>query len=261
MKKTLTKVTLISSLFLGGLLASSVALAAEPLSQTVTTRGDVQFKAANDLKPVDPVDPEDEKPEPIDPTDPTKPPVVYPGGPLRLNHVPQLSFGVNEIDAKGQVISALLENVIDSESKVETPRASFVEVADETGSLRGWEVTVQSDGIFKSEKGNIEGTMTFNGASLRGLNGMDAKPEAAPTATSSFSIGKDHLGVASVMKADTNKGYNKWQVRYGHSDQAVVDQDKVKRNNKVTLTVPEGQLVLADVEYVAAIQWSLVQGL
>lgn len=255
MKNRLTKITLITTLVLAGVIASSVTYAKE-----ITTRADVQFKPADKNKPVDPHDPEKPKPEVVDPDPEIKPPVVYPGGPLRLNHVPSLSFGINEINAGGQTINALLENVLEKSTGTVLPRASFIEVADETGSLRGWKVTAKSDGVFKSARGNIVGTITFSDPAIRGINGMENKPEVAPTG-SAFSIGKDFEQSANVLTAEKDKGYNIWQARYGHSESAVEDKDKIKRNPNVKLTVPAGQLLLVDTSYVAEIQWSLVQGL
>ena len=86
---------------------------------------------------------------------------------------------------------------------------------------------------------------------------METKPEAAPTG-SGFSIGKDQPGAANVMTAEAGKGYNIWQARYGHSDNAV-EKDGVKRNPNVKLTIPKGQLVLADQKYTTKLVWTLSQ--
>lgn len=247
MKNKLSTLLLVSTFVLSGLAAATVAEAAE-----VNSKADVQFKA-NEEGTGKPHDPEKPDPEEVDPDDDIEDPVIYPKGALRFHHVPTLSFGINEINAKGQTIDALLENIQDPVTKVKTPRASFVEVADERGDLAGWNVTVKSDGIFKSAKGNIEGTITFSAPAIRGINGMESKPEAAPTGAG-FSIGKDFVGDATVMTAAQGKGYNMWQARYGHSDNAVAG-----RNANVKLTIPKGQLLLVDAKYKANLIWTLSQ--
>lgn len=263
MTNKLTKITLLSALVLGGIAFGTLADA-----QDVASRADVEFKAPGPTTPVDPSDPEDVDPKPVLPTDPTDPTApVYPGGALRLNHVPTISFGVNNVSSKTANYFGKLEKVIDFDSKDETYKASYVEVADESGVLKGWTVNVSSDGIFKPTKGvateNINAAITLSDAQVRGINGMEAKPEKAPTANSSVVIGHGAPAAsAQVMTAETGKGYNKWQVRYGHSTTStVVGDDASLRNPAVKLTVPQGQAIIAGEAYSASVVWTLQQGI
>ncbi|MBP1040083.1 WxL domain-containing protein [Vagococcus sp. BWB3-3] len=254
----LSKLALISAIVLGGLYSTTVSVSAN----TVDGKADVEFLPADPTKPVDPTDPEDPDPKPVKPVDPEDPnPPVYPGGALRLNHIPTFQFGKNNIVSGDGNFKAYFETVIDDETNVKTKKASYVEVADETGSSKGWTVTVNSDGVFKSAKGNINAGITLTNASVRGILGMETKPEVAPTTQETIQIGYESLGNAEVMKADAGKGYNKWQVRWGHSDTAIKGDGEENRNPAVSLFVPKGQQVMADAKYTAKVVWTLQQGL
>lgn len=243
-------------------LATVVATSDISAANTIDGRADVEFTSADPSKPVDPADPEDPDPKPVKPTDPEDPnPPVYPGGALRLNHIPTLQFGKNNIVSGDGNFNAYFETVIDDETNVKTKKASYVEVADETGSSKGWTVTVNSDGVFKSSKGNINAGITLKNATIRGILGMETKPEAAPTTQGDINIGYEAIGNAEVMKAETGKGYNKWQIRWGHSDTAIKGDGDENRNPAVSLFVPKGQQVMADAKYTAKVVWTLQQGL
>lgn len=237
-------------------------VSASAAENEVTGKARVEFKEPDPGAPVDPVDPEDPDPDPILPVDPgDEEPPVYPGGPLRINHIPTLSFGVNDISASQATYLAQLETVYDYETKVGTPRASFVEVADLTGSLKGWKVTASSSGVFESSKGNVKAVIKLLQGNVRGLNGMDELKDKFPEANQAVTLGESSTS-AEILTAKAGKGYNKWQVRYGDSSTSTtVGDDTTLRNPNVTLTVPQGQIVLAGVTYTAKITWSLEQGL
>lgn len=258
MKNKWSKVTLLSTV-----LIASMGLATVANAETIDSKATTQFKAP-DNKPVDPVDPENPDPKPIEPTDPTDPnPPVYPGGAIRLNHIPTISFGINNISSKGATHLAQFEEVIDIDTQVRSPKASFVEVADESGKLTGWTVTASSDGVFKSPKGDVNGVITLNGGNVRGLEGMDAMKDKFPTANQNIVLGGGITDNVPVLTAEKGKGMNKWQVRFGlYTDTAAIQigDDKTERNPKVTLTVPKGQIILADQKYEAKVTWSLTQG-
>ncbi|MBP1039418.1 WxL domain-containing protein [Vagococcus sp. BWB3-3] len=257
--KKINTTTVLCALALSAVVAPSVSSAA---NQSVNGDAKVEFKAGVNT-PVNPVDPEDKEPKPVDPTEPdTEKPVVYPGGALRINHIPTISFGVNEISAKQADYFAQFEKVKDLESGTVKEKASYVEVADESGEFKGWAVKVSSDGVFRSAKGNIDGTITLSSAALRGLNGMDGQVDKAPVANGTVIVGKD-APTAEVLKAEAGKGYNTWQVVYGNSvtGNTVKGSDDTIRNAAVKLTVPEGQAVYAGEEYTASLVWTLEQGL
>lgn len=252
MKKSI-KVTMVAALFLG--------VTAQVSASEVSGRADVKFMAPGPTDPVDPVDPEEPGIKPIEPVNPTDPkPPVYPGGPLRLNHVPTLSFGQNKLSGSQATYQGKLEAVIDKETGTATERASFVEVADLTGTMRGWTVKVASDGIFSSSNNHINGTIALKLGKVRGLNGMDAQKDKFPIANQEIVIGKDAPS-DEVLKAEAGKGYNKWQVVYGLSTTSTEKGDDGSfRNPNVTLTIPEGQIIMADQIYTAKVVWTLEQG-
>ncbi|MEF9936437.1 MAG: WxL domain-containing protein [Carnobacterium sp.] len=265
MKTNWKSITLVSTILLASLGSATIVDAAK--EQTIDGRADVQFKAP-ETRPVDPSDPEDPDPElivPVDPEDPNPP--VYPGGDLRLNHIPTISFGINDIAAAGATYNAQFEKVIDKTigGTVGKKKASFVEVADETGLIKGWQVTVSSNGVFKSAAGNeILGAITLKSGSIRGLDGMDELKDKFPTANQNIVIGNGSNNASvEVMNAAAGKGMNKWQVRYGDSELTTnpLGDDKTVRNPNVTLTVPKGQILLVDQKYTAKVVWSLAQGL
>lgn len=251
------KLTLMSAIILGGFPLTMLAA-----DQDVDTKATVDFQEPGPETPVDPVDPENPEPKPIIPVEPGLPkPPVYPGGSLRLNHVPTISFGSNKVVAGGAIQYAQLENVTDVETNVTTAKASFVEVADETGKFKGWTVNVATDGIFKSTKNDINGIIGLTDGSVRGLFGMDEQKDKFPVANQTIAIGKD-ASSAQVMKAEAGQGYNKWQVRYGHSTTATLKgDDGTLRNPNVSLTIPKGQAVYTDETYTANLVWTLQQGL
>lgn len=257
MKKT-NAITILCALALSAIVAPATGLANNTVGSDATT----EFKA-NDGKEVNPTDPEKEKPTPIKPGEPgVDKPVVYPGGALRLNHIPTISFGVNDLESSQADYYAKFENVEEIEGGLVSERASYVEVADETGEFTGWTVNVASDGVFKSVKGNIQGTITLTNAVLRGLNGMDSQPDKAPTMASSVVVGKD-APTAEVMTAAAGKGFNTWQAVYGNSATTgtITGDDGTKRNAAVKLTVPAGQQIYAKTEYKASLVWTLQSAL
>ena len=256
MKNTGIKLSLLSTALLGTLVISLNVDAAG----SVKSNANVEFRAPDINAPVDPSDPETEEPVPVIPDPEIKPPIVYPGGPLRINHVPSMSFGVNDISSKTSHYFAKFENVINVETNEAIPKASYIEVADLTGELKGWEVKASSDGLFKSAKGNIMGKITLTNPVVRGLDGMELQMDKAAVAKQSVVIGETP-GAVSILSAEAGKGYNKWQARYGHSDTSVAGADETLRNPQVKLTIPAGQQVMAGQEYVAEINWVLEQGL
>lgn len=252
--KKINTVTVLSILALSAVAAPVIGSA----NNTIGSDAKTEFKA-NDSTEVNPTDPEKEKPTPVKPGEPgVDKPIVYPGGALRLNHIPTISFGVNNL-ASGQAdYYAQFEEVEEVEGGLISDRASYVEVADERGTFAGWTLNVASDGIFKSAKGTINGTITLNSAVLRGSFGMDPQSDKAPSMTSSVVVGKD-APTAEVMNATEGKGYNTWQAVYGNSATTgtIMGDDGTVRNSAVKLTVPANQQVYAGEAYTAKLVWTL----
>lgn len=258
MKKDLISLALVSTVVLASIAGGQVAKA--QTSQEVDSNSVVEFRPPGPTDPGTPVDPEDPDPLPIDPDPEIKPPVIYPGGPLRFNHVPSISFGINKLSSGTATYFARLEKVVDIATGTISPKGSFIEVEDLTGKLQGWDVKVSGDGIFKSDKGDVKGIITLKDPAVRGVEGMETKPEKAPLAQQTVVIG-DVAGTVDVMAASEGNGYNKWQVRYGHSDTTIEGDDATRRNPNISLTVPRGQLILTDETYISNLVWTLEQGI
>lgn len=227
-KKIIGAAALVSVLTMSGM---NVFAAEVEKPQGATSKTHISFSANEDpTGPVDPTDPE--KPvdptDPIDPTDPENPGTGN-GGPLAIDYVSNIQFGVKEIGSGNTVYNAVNEN-------------PFVQVTDKRGTGAGWSLTAQTQG-FKTTAGK-----QLKGAELSFKNGQ-VKTHAGNVSTPA--IGHDvtfnNSDAKVIMDAKKDAGRGTWLDVFSGEEE---------NNENVQLKVLEGSAD-ANVEYVAEINWTL----
>lgn len=213
-----TAIALNAALFM----ASTNVHAAEPEAATSTNK--VQFNGDN-TDPTDPINP-------VDPIDPTNPGTGN-SGPLSIDYVSNIDFGIQEVSSNTEVYQALNEK-------------PYVQVTDKTGSGDGWLLTAQA-----TEFKNSDGSKTLKGAELSFLNGQTGTTAAnistAPTVNQSVIF--TNQAAQEVMKAEVGAGKGTWTDNWSGTANA---------NENVLLKVLPGS---ADAtSYQATITWTLTSG-
>lgn len=127
-------ITLASTIVLTGIVP--IAANAET-TKTADTTGKVQFKAPTD--PSGPVIKPGSKDEEVVPDTGGKT-----TGTLRLDHVPNIEFGIVEARAQAQIFNSKNEKLVETKDGVPTDLYSpnFIQVTDERGVDGDWKVTV-----------------------------------------------------------------------------------------------------------------------
>lgn len=180
--------------------------------------------------PVNPVDPE--KPvdptQPIDPADPENPGTGN-AGPLSIDYVPNIKFGIKEIELRDKVYNAINEN-------------PFIQVTDKRGTGAGWALTAQTQG-FKTTTG-----LQLKGAEISFKHG-EVKTRQGNTSTPAvgYDVTLNNTDSQVVMDAQKDAGLGTWLGVFSGNE---------KNNQKVQLKVLGGS-VNSDKKYVAEINWTL----
>lgn len=241
-------------------LVSTVVLASAVLGQCVqaanvndiSTKGEVEFMK-NDNGEITPTDP-DPDPEVITPIEPGETPL--PGGALRFDYVPQISFGKNYIEADKKSVFSKFLLVTPKGTTAKVIRPTFVEVTDVRGGTQGWSVSVANDGVFRSETGS-----EFSGAvlSLSKPTKYSRSGQNAETGLEANAVILGNGQPVEIMKADSAKeqGYGKWQVVYGSETVSVKGDDDTDRNPAVKLQIPMGKIIKAAETYKTTLVWTL----
>lgn len=224
---------------------------AAPVSNP-STKGEVEFMK-DDNGGITPTDP-DPDPEVVTPIEPGETPL--PGGALRFDYVPQISFGKNYIEADQTSVFGKFLLVTPKGTTNQVVRPTFVEVTDVRGGTQGWSVSVANDGIFKSETGS-----EFSGAVI-GLAKPTKYSRSGQNAETGLEVNAVTLGngqSVEIMKADHAKeqGYGKWQVVYGSEEVSVKGDDETDRNPAVKLQIPKGKIIKAAETYKTTLVWTL----
>lgn len=198
------------------------AVAALPESEI-----NIQFAPGNEV--INPVDPDD-------PSLPLQPPGMGTGesGPLTLNYMSPIDFGIRPISSEFQVYPALTMK-------------PFIQVTDLRGSGTGWEVEATASPF-----------MGANGISLRGSiitfqagEAISANPDLAkPVPFNLVELPTDGITAVRVVRANTDEGRGTWVIRWYPSAVNATD------NDNVTLTVQRGTATID--ANTATISWRLV---
>lgn len=209
----------------GVLFSSTQVFAAAP--QPANSTNQIEFTTNdNPTDPVDPTDPDNPNP----PVDPTNPPTGN-NGPLSIDSVPNIDFGINSIETKTVTYNA----------KNETP---FVQITDKRGSGAGWDLSATIT-EFKTAQGDV-----LKGAELSFSNGqvktVSSNTSNAPTAQDLIFA---NTASQPVMAAAKDDGQGTWiDVWSGTKD----------NNSNVQLKVPVGSA--KESVYTATITWTLSEG-
>lgn len=270
MNKTF-KLTLFSTLALASLGAATtttITAHAGEKGDNRTSNAAVKFIPSTDpTNPTDPTDP-DNPLQPIDPTDPDHP--VKPGGdgPLSIDYVSNLDFGVQKISSSDQTYHAKAQYGKKPDGTIKMV-PNYAQVTDNRGTLGGWSLSVKQDGDFVTDKNEV-----LAGAEISIANAAistNVKDKKASVVNSITLNKSDQI----VMAAKTGEGAGTYSYVMGtagnvaENKDAVTDSDKHKdasgkdkpddkrfESSDVTLKVPGKSEKLAKA-YTATMTWTL----
>ncbi|MGX7031707.1 WxL domain-containing protein [Vagococcus zengguangii] len=264
MKKIITA-TLLSTMVLGTL--ATTVKAADVGSLTGT--GSVEFIPDDSTTP--PVDPETPDPDkPVVPTDPTDPDVdpsnpgePAPGtdGPLSIDFVSDLYFGVQKIVSTNEDYPARAQQVVKNNALVDVP--NYAQITDKRGTLSGWTLKVKQEAQFKTGDNDLNGAeLSFKQATF--ATTASEKELALMEETVTFDPGVEY----TVLGAADGQGAGTYTYYFGSSsaltdgpmsfrdDTGEVVEKTVKLNESVNLHVP-GSAVKRAAVYTTNLLWTL----
>lgn len=284
MKKTLLAAALLSTTILGGALATTTAHAEdpttpEPVSKSLSSQGSVKFYT--DLGGFDPVDPGDPghttNPGTTDPDidDPTPQPGT--DGPLSLDYVPDLYFGLNKVSTSDQTYDSYALGLYEDgyDKPATKPAAIYAQVSDVRGTLAGgtyggWTLSVAQKDKFTTE----DQKMNLGDATQISFKDQKAKSNwvdaTAPSvmATDGITLLPNNES-QTVFAAKANEGEGTWLSVWGDVSQEQRDtlkdptdpasdivQAEANVDKSVTLSVP-GNVKKAAVRYATTLDWTL----
>lgn len=181
----------------------------------------------SDTNPTDPVDP-------IDPTDPGEGPGTGMEGPLSLDYVPPLQFGIQEITGRVETYET-------------TNLKPYIQVTDKRGTGEGW--TVKASLSEFTDTG--DGTKTLNGVVISFDN---SEVKSTPTNTATAPTGQNFSLTAGanpvlVTNADIDEGMGTWVNSWLASDYL----DGTNDNVRLTVNTAGAYTV----QYQGTINWSI----
>lgn len=232
-------------------------------AKTLTGKGKVTFEESNTK--TDKGDPEEE-------TIIDVPGVVNPdGGPLRVDFVSELDFGVQEIKLAGGVYNAAA-----AEDKTNNKiRGNFVQVTDSRGAgddgvSKGWELKAKMSKQFET----ADKTSKIKGASISYLNPVvtykeDKGSVQTPRPDVALDKAKYEANGAAILSVDENgngneetmltakkgNGLGTYYLQFGRNKDYSKQADDTTASS-VKLTVP-ANLPLKQSEYTADITWTI----
>lgn len=226
-----------------------------------------------------------EKSELIDPENPET--AVDPGegysttGPLRIDYISDLSFGLNKINATGRVYDSLAQ-LFHSETD---PRGYYVQISDFRENVSGWQLQVAQTSQFNNnviqntqEQELVGATLSLTKAWANTNSGRNpGEIEITNEAIAISEIGASY----TVAIADTDMGKGTWTIAFGGSpgyqendlkgtltplvsedNEPVMNTDYNKQafsNSAVQLKVPN-ETAIYPVQYTTKLRWTLVAG-
>lgn len=190
------------------------------------------------VDPVNPVDPG----KPVRPVNPSKPGTP---GPLSIDYVSNIYFGKHRIGKETSTFYANLERVVQADDGAEIDVPNYVQVTDNRGNNKGWQLNVKQAGQLKN------GNHVLEGAQLTLLNTKLVSPSRGMEPASSQNIRLNPVsGEASeVMYAAENQGTGTWIGRFG--------KDADEGRSSIRLTVP-GDTKKYEGHYSTTLIWELL---
>lgn len=207
----------------------------------IKSQSTVSFEEDNSAtNPLDPINPDEENPvTPLDPDD------HEPGtnGPLSIDYVSNLRFGLNKASGKNEVYWAQLDQVKDSNgTDLEVP--NFVQVTDKRGVWQGWHLTVTQEEQFY----NATAKESLTAAQMTLTSGVPNSKDGGEAPTVKNVIVLDPGLPQDVANAEESKGSGTWSVRFG--------QDEEEAKHSISLAVP-ATTTKAKGEYSTTLTWKL----
>src|SRR5699024_1746651 len=148
--------------------------------------------------------------DPVDPNNPTDSPTGN-AGPLTLDYVSSIDFGVHEIAGGTKIYEA------------ETLKP-FIQVTDRRGTGTGWTVTAQASALTQGETATLSGSIIgFNGGEAVSAGNAEAPTSVQPVVLNTCG------DAVSVVTAAVNQGLGTWVNRWFPTDSEAI------LNNNVTL--------------------------
>lgn len=229
-----------------------------------------------------------EAPEISDLIDPENPEtIVDPGkgysttGPLRIDFISDLSFGLNKINATERVYDSMAQ-LFRSETD---PRGYYVQISDFRENVSGWQLQVAQTSQFNNnviqdtqEQELVGATLSLTKAWANTNSGKNpGEIEITNEAIAISEIGASY----TVAIADTNMGKGTWTIAFGGSPRyqendpkgtltPIVTEDnepvmnteynkQAYSNSAVQLKVPN-ETAIYPVHYTTQLRWTLVAG-
>ncbi|MFT9820299.1 WxL domain-containing protein [Lysinibacillus sp. NPDC056185] len=250
MKKKAMQVAAIA-IVLSGMAISSLFASAE--EKEYVSNGVVTFIPNEDTQgPVDPTDPDPEKPvDPVDPIDPGVPPGPGTGGPLGIDFVSNLDFGINEISNKNKIYYANAQFIRSGGESKYVP--NYVQISDSRGLNAGWTLTVKQEDQFSNANTQNK---KLTGAQIKFESpAVTGKTQVTPPKAEEITLvpGTDSL----VMSAGPNEGAGLWVNLWGTVDEMTnAEGQKVQKNKAISLSIP-GKTPKDTVTYSTKLTWNL----
>jgi hypothetical protein len=275
MKKVLTTV-LLSTMILGGVITATQTAHADQNGKpggTLHSQGSIKYFPDKD--PVNPVDPDNPTPDPVnpvnpDPDDPTPNPEPGTDGPLSLDYVPDLYFGLNKITTKDETYNAYATPLKKDDGSIDKYVPTYTQVTDKRGAYTGWTLTVAEKDPFTSTSSKATlgdaTSITLTNQKVAGI----WKDATAPSSLGGTITLTPNNEAQKVVAAKANEGEGTWisswgqvstEKRYtpakdteGNETDPTLQDTQV--DNSVQLTVPGSVKKMAE-RYVTNLDWVL----
>lgn len=191
---------------------------------------------------------------PIDPSQPVTPPPTIDGeenphapstkGPLSINYISNLRFGMNKASGNDMEYLVKPDEVVNEEGmQIQVP--NYIQITDHRGTNAGWILTVKQNGPFVNGAHELLGTeMNFRQSVAVGKSGTTS---TSPSVNANFSLTADGQEVM-VMTAQENQGMGTWIDRFGDNTE--------NAPNSIVLKVPGDTKKIAG-KYTTSLTWTL----
>ncbi|MBC1475216.1 WxL domain-containing protein [Listeria grandensis] len=238
---------ILAKIILGGVVVIGVTFTTTvstfaAIAGTTTSKSDITFTTDDGTTPTTPTDPTNPGTE-VTPTDPDKP--VPTTGPLRIDYISNIHFGVQMMSGSDITYKAKYDEVlISGGAKKYVP--TYVQVTDNRGSNTGWKLQVSNDQFAAGTNELTGAVLTFKDARLNSTN--LAKPDNVEAVVLTGN-GMNQ----EVINAPEDTGMGVWTNAFG----TVTGQDETSENASVTLKIPGITKKVANSQYVTTLTWTL----
>ncbi|MHC5374443.1 WxL domain-containing protein [Enterococcus sp. LJL120] len=238
-------------------------------SHSLNGQGSVSVTDSGVTPPVDPEFPDKE-------VDPGETPSTT--GPLRIDFVSQLRFGLNKITDTNREYLSLAQLFHDDTNA----RGYYVQITDRREDTNGWELQVSQENQFHNDIIQDVNEQELAGAMLSFDKGWanSVGTSGTPQVTSDTILMNDINNAYTVAVAGDNQGVGTWTIEFGASGDnednlentlaalvdsegnAVVNETFNKAeysNSAIKLTIPNSTKI-HPVKYTTSLTWMLIAG-